>query len=447
MLVVESENALGGLSKSIQLWNRRVDLGPHRFFSKNKKVNSFWLEMTQNDYAIIERKTSILFENKFLDYPLTAGSVFKALNGVQIAGIIASYLKRCLWPLRSEKSFADVIINRFGDRLFEIFFRGYTEKVWGVACDLLDKDFAIQRINNFSLFAALKNILFKDRNIHKTLLSHFAYPNRSAGIVYEHMAAEICKNGGKILFNTKVAKVNFDRSQTSVKSVTLTDGSEIRADHCISTMPINTLLAKSFQNEIQLAKIVSSLKFRNTILVYLNIKETDLFAEQWIYVNAKNLTIGRITNFNNWNKGPFGETLLCLELWCNSEDSIWKQTNSKISELAIKDFKSLERFRNVTVQDTHIIKIPNSYPIYTKNYRSVIDEVDNFLMRFKNLICIGRAGAFRYNNQDHSILMGFLAYENIAHQAAHNTWKVNLESEYFEAVRLDETGLERPEGS
>lgn len=439
--VVEADAVPGGMTRSILLWGRRVDLGPHRFFSSNRRVNEFWLSMTRNCHHLVTRKTSIHFDGKLLPYPLTLEGVYQALNFISLARAAISYIYRCLLPLRPAVSFSDVIINRFGDYLYRLFFESYTEKVWGYPCNQLDKDFALQRINSFSLGAAFRSFFSRLQSFHKTLLSHFVYPDEGAGAVYENMASELQRHGGRILYNRSVAKLNF--SGERFVSLELNDGTVLEADYCISTMPLNALLRQSGGVSEKLRyELADKLRFRHTILVYLRLADSRLFSEQWIYVNEKHLCIGRITNFNNWSAQSYDDTILCLELWCHPGDDVWYRNDHDIAARAIHDFQSLMHFKDVKILDSHVIRVPNSYPVYLRGYRDVLKDIEELFSGYKNFLCIGRAGAYRYNNQDHSILMGMLAYENIAMSAKHNIWRENLEDKYFESATLRDSGLD-----
>lgn len=441
--VFEAEKTAGGMAKTISLWNQRVDLGPHRFFSKDKRVNALWLEVMGQDYAIVNRLTRILYKEKFYSYPLNPLNALSNLGISEIILCIAYFLKEMILPTRQDGSFQTWVTHRFGKRLYEIFFKSYSEKLWGIPCSELDADFASQRIKKLSLSEAIKNALIKNsNNKHRTLVEQFAYPCLGTGAVYERMASYVQKNKGQIHYQTPIEKIIFNNGKAC--SLAFADGRiEGTYDHIISTMPLSLLL-NHLPTQKSVKDAANFLKFRNTILVYLNVDTMDLFPDQWIYLQSPELRAGRITNFRNWTPQLYGQektSILAMEFWCNDEEPLWKEPSNNLIELAKKELKQIG-FINAAVLDGHVIRIPRCYPIYRKGYKTKLKIIEDYLKTIEGLSVIGRYGSYKYNNQDHSILMGLLAAANIIDNGSYNLWEINTDYEdYQESYVITKTGL------
>lgn len=441
----EASNEVGGMAKTIKLWDQLVDLGPHRFFSNNRRVNTLWLEMTGTQYSMVNRLTRIYYKDTFFNYPLKAFNALFGLGLFQSIICVFSYLKVKIFPLKNDNTFDLWVINRFGKKLYNIFFKSYSEKLWGIPCSQLDADFATQRIKKLSLYEAIKASLLGSKGTeHKTLVDEFAYPHMGAGVVYETMLTKIKKMGGKVFLNTLVYSVQ-PALDNNLTKITLSSKKTIKFDHIVSTMPIS-LLVKQMGAPKYICDHASKLKFRNTILVYLQIKNNNLFPDQWIYIHASNLKMGRITNFKNWvpsiNKKN-KKTILCLEYWCYEKDSLWTSKDEDLISLARNEIYKTKLVPTNSVIKGHVVRVPKCYPVYEKKYKTHLLPIENFLSSKKNLSVIGRYGAFKYNNQDHSILMGILAAENISNNTNHNLWEINTDYEYQESSRITSTGLKK----
>ncbi|MFT4599978.1 MAG: protoporphyrinogen oxidase [Arenicella sp.] len=446
--VFEAGAEVGGLSRTIDLWDQRVDLGPHRFFSNDTKVNNVWLEVVGKDYKMVDRLTRIYYKKKFYYYPLKPFDALKKL-GVGTAFLcVMSYMKERIIPTKKDGSFETWVIGRFGKRLFGIFFKTYSEKLWGISCKDLDEDFAAQRIKKLSLFSAVWNAMFPGKkNKHKTLVDQFAYPLDGTGMVYERMKDKIEAQGGKVHLNTPVKKVNCKDSK--VDSLELMNGETKAYDHIISSMPITHLMKNMDEVPQEVIDANSELKFRNTILVYLKVEGVDVFPDNWLYVHANDLEMGRITNFCNWvpeiNKGQ-QSTIVVAEYWAYDTDEIWKKSEADLIELGKSELRQTGLIKDLEISDGHIVKIPKCYPVYATGYKIPLKKVEAHLSTIDGLSVIGRYGAFKYNNQDHSILMGILAAENIAEGATNNLWEINTDYEdYQETSTITESGLSHDE--
>ena len=441
--VYEAGSSVGGMAKTIPLWGQLVDLGPHRFFSSDPRVNQLWLELVGRDYSMVNRLTRIYYKKTFFDYPLKPFNALRGLGVFESARCVISFLLAKIAPPKETATFEGWVTSRFGARLFGIFFKSYSEKLWGISCEELDSDFAAQRIKKLSLFEAVKAALIGNRGSkHKTLVDEFAYPHYGAGLVYERMAQAITRHGGKLNLNTPVKSVSpaYERVNPQVH---LTNGDSIDYDHVISTMPI-TLLVQQMKASDDVIKHAKSLTFRNTILVYLLVEGDSPFPDQWIYVHSANLKTGRITNFRNWVpsiNGDQADSILCLEYWCYDNDDIWGEVDENLIALATEEIYQTTLVLRGSVRNGSVVRVPKCYPVYALGYKEHLKPVEEFLSRQQNISVIGRYGAFKYNNQDHSILMGLLAAENILHGTNHNLWELNTDYEYQESSKITATGL------
>lgn len=444
--VYEASEHVGGMSRSFKLWDQTVDLGPHRFFSNDSRVNRLWLEVIGRDYKMVNRLTRIYYKNRFFRYPLEPRNALWNMGLLSATQCVVSYLKEKARPSFSQddaKTFESWVVGRFGRRLFEMFFKSYSEKLWGIRCDELDEDFAAQRIKKFSLGEAIRTALGLGKQNHKTLVDSFAFPLGGTGMVYERMAELILEMGGEVHKNCPVRKVLQEDGH--VRGLEFHDGDQRYFDHVISTMPLTTLVKGLGNTPAPVRKACEDLKFRNTMLVYLNVDGKDLFPDQWLYVHSPELKTGRVTNFRNWVPELYGNQLtsiLAMEYWCYSEDSLWNEDERDSIERAQKEIRSTGLIGNAKIIDGKVIRVPRCYPVYRAGYKQPLEKVVDYVREFRGLTPIGRYGSFKYNNQDHSILMGLLAAQNIIQGTNHDLWSVNTDYEsYQESAQITETGL------
>ena len=443
--VFEADDCVGGLARSIELWGQTVDLGPHRFFSKDRRVNEFWLEVVGRDYAMIARQTRILYKGKLFEYPLESFDALKNLGPLEALKCLVSYAGEWTSPTPHDGSFEGWVCRRFGRRLFDIFFKIYTEKLWGIPCGELDADFAAQRIRQFSLSAAVQGALLPTmRKRHRTSVDEFVYPIGGTGMPYRRMAEAMQQRGGQVHLKTPVRKVLLE--DRKVAGVELASGMKIACEHVISTMPLTTMATQLDGVPAQVLDACRQLGFRNTILVYLEVLNENPFTDNWIYVHSAEVQFGRVTNFRNWVPQLYGESphaILALEYWCNADDEFWQHDDQELAALA-KD----EIARSGLVGDpeklgrSFVLRIPKSYPVYRRGYQDQIRTIREYLQNISGLQVIGRYGAFKYNNQDHSILMGLLAAENRLAGKKHDLWGVNTDYDvYQQECSITKAGL------
>lgn len=435
--VFESSSIPGGMCKSFDLWDMRVDLGPHRFFSMDEDVTNFWLEPLKNEYVLVDRLTRIFYKNKFFNYPIKPADALPKLGIVEALHCGASYAATFFTQKGNEENFAQWVSSRFGKRLFEIFFKSYSEKLWGISCEELDASFASQRIKGLNLYETIKNAFNIGKNKHKTLVDQFAYPKMGAGQTYDLMAAKIESLGGKILYDTEVTNIDPENSLIYYRASGQADelANNIKFDHVVSTMPLTDVVSKNDGFDEAAKKAAEKLKYRNTIIVYLLVNKAPVFSDNWIYIHDPNLQCGRITNFHNWSPDMLRnneKTILAMEYWANDEDSFWRLPDDALVDIARKEIAATGLVNKNDIEAGHVEKLHRSYPVYARGYTQHLQKIQDAITAYPALTCIGRNGSFKYNNQDHSILMGLKAAEKILHNTDFDLWKINTDYDYQE---------------
>lgn len=438
VVVHEAAPYVGGMARSFPLWGQTVDVGPHRFFSQDARVNQLWHEHAGADYVEVKRLTRIYYRGRFFHYPLKPFDALCKLGPTEALRCLFSYGRERLSPTALDGSFENWVCSRFGRRLFEIFFKTYSEKLWGLKCTELDSDFAAQRIRKFSLGEAIKTALFPSRGgQHRTLVDAFDYPTGGCGQVYETMAAAVRARGGEIHLSSPVRRVIV--ADGRVTGIERENGQVDYADHVVSTMPLTRLVATLPDVPEPVRAAAARLRFRNTIIVYLEIAGSDLFPDNWIYVHSATLRTGRITNFRNWAPqicGTSPNTILALEYWANDDDALWQMADAALIDLGTREIQQTGLLgRPATrILNGHVLRVPKSYPIYKTGYKNELQLIQPYLDSLKGLHVIGRYGSFKYNNQDHSILMGMLTAENNIKNHNHDLWLTNANTEKYQEL-------------
>lgn len=444
-IVLEKDQTLGGLSRTINYKNYYFDIGGHRFFTKIKEVEHIWKGMLADDFLRRKRLSRIYYNKKFFYYPLR---VINALFGLGIWNtflIIASYLRVKLTPSKQEENFEQWVSNRFGRRLFNIFFKTYTEKVWGIPCDEIRAEWAVQRIKGLSLITALKNALIKPTNsrrnkkdVIKTLVDAFYYPKFGPGMMWKAVTDKIASNGSRVWLGAEVVGIRWSKDRVEALEVRQNGKTEaVNGTDIISSMPIREAIQK-FKPAVpkEVLDAASDLKYRDFIMVALIIEKRNIFPDNWIYIHDPNVKVGRIQNFKNWSlyMVPNQEkTCLGLEYFCFEGDSIWSMPDDQLIELGKQELEALGFVSPGDVEDGTVVRMPKAYPIYDSTSQESLRVVRQFLERMSNFQLIGRNGQHKYNNQDHSMLTGMRAADNIL-GANHDLWRVSVEQEYLEEI-------------
>ncbi|WP_413162337.1 GtrA family protein [Capilliphycus salinus ALCB114379] len=444
VVVVERETQVGGLAKSFEYKGFILDYGPHRFYTKLSPVLKLWNQVLKEEQVTVNRLTRIYYGGKYFSYPLKAKEVLFALGLLENFRIISSYFAARLFPKKNPNNFAEWVTDKFGRRLFEIFFQGYTEKLWGIPCEEISTDWASQRIKGLSLIKAARNALLGNDGRVKTLIDQFQFPRLGSGQLYEKIVDYLQENHQTVLLNTEVVRVhhdNFQVTHVTLKNRQTKEEKTVPCGHVISSIPLTHLMQQIESSPpSQVINAAKSLKFRNTILVYLIVESGNLFPDNWLYINDPKVQVGRVTNFANWSPEMLPnsqQTPLCCEYWCNFEDDLWQCPEDELRIKAEEELRKIGLLKREKVVDGFVVRLPRTYPIYAGSYKEALGEIKTYLKTFQNLQAIGRYGAFKYNNQDHSLLMGILAAENVLTQNKHDLWAVNSDSEYVEEANAE----------
>ena len=435
--VVEKEDQVGGISKTKEYKGYRFDLGGHRFFTKSDEVNKLWEETLGQDFITRPRLSRIYYNNKLFDYPVKAGNALKGLGVWQSCLVGFSYIKAKLFPQKEETNFEQWVSNRFGKRLYRIFFKTYTEKLWGIPCTEIQAEWAAQRIKGLSLFSALKNALIPDKSGKiKTLIDEFKYPKYGPGMMYEKMASEILSKGGNVLTETEVIKIN--RNNFTIKDIEIrrnNKSEKLSATDFISSMPITKLV--EIMDPVapkEVLQAARNLSYRSFITASVILKTKNFLPDTWIYVHSPEVKLGRIQNFKAWS--PYmvpdkDHIALGLEYFCTEGDDLWSMKDRDLLELAVSELEKIGLGKVNQFVDGFVVRVPKAYPTYDSSYPKNIKVIKKFLTHFKNIQPIGRYGMFKYNNMDHSILTGLYAADNVL-GSNKNIWEINADQEYHE---------------
>ena len=449
--VLEADDIVGGISRTAQYKGYRFDIGGHRFFTKIEPVQALWEELLGDEFISVPRMSRIHYSGKYFDYPLRAANALRGLGIWNAIRIVGSYVHARLYPTPVEENFEEWVTNRFGKRLYEIFFKTYTEKVWGIPCTEVRAEWAAQRIQGLSLARAIISAaaLTKRSTEIKSLINEFRYPRLGPGQMWEAARDRIEALGNPVLMRHSVSAIEYvtdpltgARRVTGVRATTPDGERRFLADHVIATMPVRSLV-RALEPSVPVVtrEAAAGLRYRDFLVVALILDREDLFPDNWIYIHTPGVRVGRIQNFNNWSRAMVpeqGRTCLGLEYFCFKGDGLWSSTDAELIALASRELESLGLARADQVVDGTVIRMPKAYPIYDAQYRQHLDRVREFIDPISNLHTVGRNGMHKYNNQDHSMLTAMMAVWNMQ-GARHDIWSVNTDFEYHEEQRLEPT--------
>jgi protoporphyrinogen oxidase len=446
--VLEADDIVGGISRTARYKDYRFDIGGHRFFTKITEVQSLWEELLGDEFIDVPRLSRILYNGKFFNYPLKAANALAGLGLSQSAMIIFSYLNARLSPHPTEDNFEQWVSNRFGERLYRIFFKTYTEKVWGIPCTEIRAEWAAQRIQGLSLARAILSATTLQRRAPaiKTLIQKFKYPRLGPGQMWERCAERISELGGSVLLGHCVTELETEGGHVVAARVLSPSGAvRIEGEHFISTMSLRSL-TRALGSAPESARAGGEgLTYRDFILVALILDHDRLFPDNWIYVHTPGVKVGRIQNFNNWSSAMVphsGETCVGMEYFCFKGDELWNSSDAQLIELATRELASLDLAAGARVIDGTVVRMPKAYPIYDSMYRENLDSIRAYIDPISNLHTVGRNGMHKYNNQDHSMYTAMLAVENMQ-GASHDLWEVNTDLEYHEEQRVESADSRR----
>ena len=446
--VLEADpNHLGGISRTVEQGGFRCDIGGHRFFSKSAEVNRLWRELLGDDLIERPRKSRIYYRGRFFDYPLRAGNALRGLGVVEACRCLLSFVWAQMFPPRPVRSFEDWVTSRFGQRLFRIFFKTYTEKVWGMDCREISADWAAQRIHGLSLWSALKNMLTpsgNDQRLAKTLIGAFRYPRRGPGMMWEETGRRIVALRGEIHMGWTACRVI--RQDDGWLVVSRNQAGEQRRDaaaHVISSTSIRDLIANMEPAPPPaVAAAALRLRYRDFLVVCVTLTaDRGLVDDQWIYIHDPGVQVGRVQNFKSWSPDmvPPGGMCFGMEYFCFAGGDLWNLDDAALVALATEELLTLGLARPGDVEGGFVVRQPKAYPVYDDGYAEQVANVRRFVdAQCPGLHLVGRNGMHKYNNQDHAMMTAMLTVSNItAGERRHDVWKVNQDAEYIEDGRAD----------
>ncbi len=473
-VIFEATDQIGGIAQTYNFNGNRIDLGGHRFFTKSNRVMEWWLKILplagtgkngepcgDKIMLVRNRLSRIFFLRKFFDYPVKLNTTtVKNLGMRRMVNIGLDYLRARLWPIKTEKSLEDFFINRFGRELYLTFFKDYTEKVWGISCDKISPDWGAQRVKGLSISAVIshavmslfsRNSDLKQKNLETSLIEKFLYPKFGPGQMWEEVAAIIKAKGGKIYHHHVVTGIKTSGSRASevfFRDVSTGETHSLRCDYVFSSMPVRDLIPCLEDVPKEIAEAAAGLIYRDFLTVGLLLKQlkiknntgtatvNDLIPDNWIYIQERDVKVGRLQIFNNWSpylvKDP-GNVWLGSEYFCQEGDKLWTTEDRALIDFASDELAQIGVIDKENILSGVVLRMPKAYPAYFGAYDRFY-KIREFTDRVENLFLIGRNGMHRYNNQDHSMLTAMMAVDNILQgiSTKDNIWAVNAEEEYHE---------------
>ena len=447
-IVVEASDQVGGISRTESYKGYRFDIGGHRFFTKVGEVDELWHEVLGDKFVKRPRMSRIYYQGKYYAYPLKIFNALGNMGPVESVRIMASYAYWQVFPHREEENFEQWVTNRFGGRLFDHFFRSYTEKVWGIPCTEIRADWAAQRIKNLSLVKAVLNAV-TGANDTASLIEEFNYPPLGPGQMWEAFRESVIAKGGEVRMQTAATKIF--RTGMHVDAIELKDWSNpddvkvtrLEADQFINSMPIVEMIeAMDPPAPAHIQAAAKKLKYRDFLVVALVLDIPDPFPDNWIYIHSPEVSVGRIQNFRSWSEAMVpnpNHASIGMELFCHEGDGLWNSSDADLIAQAGRELEFLGLAKSSNIIDGTVIRQPKAYPVYDGDYRAAVDTLSEWINEFDNFQTVGRNGMHRYNNQDHSMLTAMLAARIILGEK-HDIWNVNVERSYHEEFTVAKPG-------
>lgn len=447
--IVERDSQVGGLAKTLVFQEGkltfRTDIGPHRFFSKNRYLYDFIEDLLKERWIKVPRHTRQFIDGKFYDYPINATQAMRNIGIFGCVGMGFSYMGavvRYRIFRRPIRSFEDYIVAHFGRRLGEFNMLNYTEKIWGIPCSRLHPDWARQRIKGLNLTTAARNALFgkKGTDAPKTLIDTFYYPQFGTGLIYETIAKRITASGSRLWLESSPTRITHDGKRITGVAIRR-DGEEVvlRPKRIASSIPITAFLDMLSPAPPKAVRDAAKrLRWRAQVYVFLTIDKDRITKDNWIYFPDRSMPIGRISEMRNFSRdmSPKGKTSIMVEFFVDEGDAIWKMPDEEVKELAISNLERIGLLERKRVRKGYVLRRSHVYPVYDLTYERNLTTIKRYLDGFKNLQYIGRPGRFRYNNQDHSLEMGILAARGILEGKRYDFDRIGAENEYFESGSL-----------
>ena len=446
VIVLESTDQVGGIARTQVRDGFRFDLGGHRFFTKVKEVDDLWHEIMKEEFLKRPRQSRIYWNDKFLEYPLQGVDVIRKLGPVELARCMASYLWAAVKPKGREDTFEQWVSNRFGKRLYNHFFKTYTEKLWGVSADEIRAEWAAQRIKGLSFFSAAKSAFFgNEGNKIKSLISEFNYPRFGPGQMWEQMTADIVAHGGEVRLNAPVTKLAVAGGRITE---VIAGGETLHPSHVISSLPLRTTVGiASPAAPGTVRDAAGGLRYREFLTVLLVIDGEDPFPDNWIYIHQPGVRVLRIQNFKSWSPWMVPEGVdassIGMEYFCFEGDDLWSMADDDLVKMAGHEIEKLHLAQASRVKFGFVERVHKAYPIYDELYGERVATIRGWLETIGNLTQVGRNGLHRYNNSDHSMLTAMRAVDNILLGTHHDIWAVNAESVYHEEHQENEDPYRR----
>ena len=446
-VVFEADDLVGGISRSVEFRGCRLDIGGHRFFTKVREVEDLWHEILGDDLLTRERMSRIYYRDTFFDYPLKPLNALRGLGLLEAFRVVGSWAHSQAFPIRDESTFDAWVSNRFGRRLFQIFFETYTEKVWGMPCSEISAAWAAQRIKNLDLLTALKNAFLRggtrDGEVVTSLIERFLYPRLGPGMMWERCAELAAAKGLETRLRHRVVRVDHADGRVHAVGVEGPDGA-VATEPCtslVSSMPIGQLV-RAFDPPAppEVVRAAESLRYRDFLIVGLIADREELFPDNWIYVHAPEVRVGRVQNFKNWSPEMVSDPSLSfigMEYFVDRGDDLWTMADDDLVRLGSEEAERIGLFAASEVRDGTVVRMPRAYPVYDGDYEGHVATLRTWLDGFSNLWTVGRNGQHRYNNQDHSMLAGLYAARCVD-GAELDLWAINVEESFHEEIRDDE---------
>jgi len=426
--VLEMTHMVGGLSRTEHYKGFLFDVGGHRFYTRSDEVQRLWDEFLGEDFTRVRRLSRIYYNRRFFQYPLRPLDTLRQLGLYESTRVLLSYLATRLRPNPQPQNFEQWTVSRFGRRLYEMFFKSYTEKVWGIPCSQIAADWADLRIGDLSLSKAVRNALFGPTGV-KSLIDEFQYPILGPGMLWARLQHAIEGAGGEVRLGAEVTALHHNGSHVrslTVRSAGATE--QMGCKHLVTTMPLAHLILRLRPlPPLEVLQAAHRLRYRAFVMVGLILNRAGLFPDNWIYVHSPDVRVGRIQNFGNWSAALVpdpAKTSVGMEYFCNVGDALWRRSDENLIELARAELAALQLADVGDVIDGTVVREPAAYPVYSEGYQENVSTIRGYLSTFVNLQTVGRNGMHRYNNQDHSMLAGLLAARNIAGEA-NDLWRVN----------------------
>ncbi len=439
---------VGGISRTVNYKGFRFDIGGHRFFSKSREVEDLWTEIAGELMLERPRSSRIFYRGEFYSYPLKPFEALTKLGPVESVRCLASFAAARIRPTPNPKTFEDWVVNQFGERLFRIFFKTYTEKVWGMSCREISADWAAQRIKGLSLGSAVRHALLpqrkpKDRkDVVKSLIDTFRYPKQGPGMMWDACANKVRGMGGEVLLGRTVTRCRFDPlTKCWTVDARAPDGTieKYVGEHLVSSMPIRELIAQLEPQPPPAAQQAArSLRYRDFLTIGLILRDKDRFTDNWIYIHDPSVKVGRVQNYKSWSPEMVPDPAFCcygLEYFCFEGDGLWTTSDENLLAMATKEIQQIGLGSAEDVVDGCVIRQRKAYPVYDDTYQSHVATIRQCLAgHYERLHLVGRNGMHKYNNQDHAMMTAMLAARNIlADRELYDVWAVNQDGEYHEA--------------